>query len=351
MIRKTAMPTAPIRVSQAPVWAALPRSKGSLASLVSAGADAPVTFGFQGDYNTTLTALHLTSQGVELTYSVAGNELTAMAGGREVFTLTIQSNGSYKFELNDQLDHVNTVPGGSEENQTLQPNGVMQIDLGAVLQATDTDFDSVALDGKLTLTTVTDDVPEIAAGAIAQSGSVQEAEIVTVDVVDSPMFIRVLQPSSSINDGDNHSFDTGSMKVLVNGVEVAFTSQRVRVPMPEPKVALASSNSRAAGRALFDVQFAAPEGADVQIVYDHKVGPEQVDVNEGIRLDLYVNGVFDTTIANHTNDAAYVGNHDWAGDSALQMERAWRLRLRRTRPTSTSPASWLRAPTKKSASR
>src|SRR5690606_3995925 len=51
----------------------------------------------------------LTSHGEEVTYVLSGNNtvLTGMAGGREVFTVSLSDDGSgsYRFVLKDQLDH------------------------------------------------------------------------------------------------------------------------------------------------------------------------------------------------------------------------------------------------------
>ena len=55
----------------------------------------------------------LTSQGQAITYAQEGNVLTATsADGREVFTVTLNNDGSYTFALKDSLDH----PAGAGEN-------------------------------------------------------------------------------------------------------------------------------------------------------------------------------------------------------------------------------------------
>ena len=46
------------------------------------------------------------SQGEEVTYVSDGTTLTATAGARMVFTLTVNGDGSWSFDLEDQLDHV-----------------------------------------------------------------------------------------------------------------------------------------------------------------------------------------------------------------------------------------------------
>ena len=85
--------------------------------------------------------------------------LTASAGERVVFTLTVNANGSWSFDLQDQLDHV---PGGGE-NAALQLAGggsIASIDFSKVLTGTDYDGDTVtgAASGSFTIT-VQDDIP------------------------------------------------------------------------------------------------------------------------------------------------------------------------------------------------
>ena len=83
---------------------------GTLSGVVSEGADEPVTFSWAGALDGTTASF--TSKGDTVTYSVAGGVLTATADGvvsgdgpRTVFTLTLQSNGDYTLDLDDQVDH------------------------------------------------------------------------------------------------------------------------------------------------------------------------------------------------------------------------------------------------------
>ena len=76
---------------------------GSLTTLYNTGADAPLTF----TLSTTTSGLPvLFSHGEQLTYSVNGNVLTASTSTNVVFTLTVNANGSWAFDLLDQLDHI-----------------------------------------------------------------------------------------------------------------------------------------------------------------------------------------------------------------------------------------------------
>ena len=80
-----------------------------------------------------------TSGGVPLTYAVVANVLTASAGGNTVFTFTLNpATGAWTFDLEDQLDHPTQdgQAGDDTENE-------LTIDLGAIVQATDADGDTV----------------------------------------------------------------------------------------------------------------------------------------------------------------------------------------------------------------
>ena len=72
--------------------------------------------------------------------------LTATAGGRTVFTLVVNADGSWTFDLDDQLDHVDD--GANDENVALQlvcerRVGVTAIDFSSIVVATDADGDEI----------------------------------------------------------------------------------------------------------------------------------------------------------------------------------------------------------------
>ncbi|WOE68628.1 retention module-containing protein [Aeromonas allosaccharophila] len=90
----------------------------------------------------------LTSDGVTVTYGFSGNTLTAMAGAATVFTLVVQSNGSYTFTLLGPLDHPNT---NGDDNELLTLN------LTGAIRASD-GVNPLPLAGDL-LIQVEDDVP------------------------------------------------------------------------------------------------------------------------------------------------------------------------------------------------
>src|SRR5690606_37994894 len=149
-----------------------------------------------------LSQLHLHSQGSELSYDVQGNVLYGFVNAqgigqefnqgqdRAVFKLTLEADGSYKFELIDQLDH-DRPNSGADENFDLRdgPGQVNSIDFGSLIKATDFDGDSVVLKDVFKVQ-VRDDVPELVKGG---------KEFVTVDEDD----IRTSQSTGTSPDDGN----------------------------------------------------------------------------------------------------------------------------------------------------
>ena len=133
---------------------------GSLASYVQVGADEPVTFGLSSD---TSGLPQLLSGGLPVQYAVDGNVLTATAGGTTVFTFTMYAGGTWSFDLQGQLDHVDD--GTNTENfafRTVGGGSTSGIDLSSVIAITDADGDSVGdLDQGFFRIAVQDDVPTV----------------------------------------------------------------------------------------------------------------------------------------------------------------------------------------------
>ena len=126
----------------------------SLAGLSRSGADETLKLGLKSALATD-DLPRLLSKGVELVYTLsdvlkadgtAGTDgvndtLTAKAGSTTVFVLTVKADGSWSFDLQDQLDHV---VGGNDENFALQVAGgspVSSIDFSKLLTGTDADGD------------------------------------------------------------------------------------------------------------------------------------------------------------------------------------------------------------------
>ncbi len=142
---------------------------GSLASLVKGGADETVKFTFIDEtaLRQAMTPLNLSSKGEALSFDLQGNVLWGFAnvgapgvsydpnlGDRPVFKLTLNENGTYTFELLDQLDH----DAGAGQNTGLLGSTADAIDFGSVIKVTDYDGDSVVLKGAFSVT-IADDVP------------------------------------------------------------------------------------------------------------------------------------------------------------------------------------------------
>jgi T1SS-143 domain-containing protein len=175
---------------------------GSLSGVVvQSGADEDLTFSFVSNASSLLNVLGLKSKGQAISYQVQGDDLLAYVEGgggggyqngsdRLVFKFHLASDGTFYFELWDQLDHdlpgddapfdgiVGPNPPLSDENFDLQDNllffDVNSIDFGRLIQAVDYDGDRVILDGKLDIK-IRDDVPKLKDGAKV-SGVVEEEQ-------------------------------------------------------------------------------------------------------------------------------------------------------------------------------
>ena len=142
---------------------------------------ARMTFSLRTDGEFSLPTLY--SKGEMLSYSVDGNVLTAYVPGddeeiadRVVFTLTVDPDGGWHFDLDDQLDHVED--GNTEGSQLLSSYGEYQfgidgIDFSSLIVATDNDGDEAvgAARGSFVIT-VQYDVPVVVAQPRAISDTV-----------------------------------------------------------------------------------------------------------------------------------------------------------------------------------
>ncbi|AZD02920.1 DUF5801 repeats-in-toxin domain-containing protein [Pseudomonas chlororaphis] len=133
-------------------------TSGSVSGIFQSGADVPLTYALSSD---TSGLPALTSGGVALVYSVAGDTLTAKAGAVDVFTFSLSAAGAYSFTLLQPLDH----PAGNDEND-------ITLNLGTLLQATDKDGDTVTAAAEKLVITVDDDTPT--ASGTAEAGTVDE---------------------------------------------------------------------------------------------------------------------------------------------------------------------------------
>ncbi|PXX64373.1 DUF5801 repeats-in-toxin domain-containing protein [Pseudomonas sp. LAMO17WK12:I9] len=132
-------------------------ANGSVTGIFQSGADVPLTYALSSD---TSGLPALSSGGVALTYSVAGDTLTAKAGAVNVFTFSLNAVGAYAFTLLQPLDHA----AGNDEND-------LTLNLGSLLQATDKDGDTVTAAADKLVITVDDDTPTLAFGNLIGTGT------------------------------------------------------------------------------------------------------------------------------------------------------------------------------------
>jgi T1SS-143 domain-containing protein len=148
---------------------------GSLASFISFGADGPGSFSLITD---TSSLPDLYSNGVQIIYSVTDGDsdglpdtLTATAGegGTTVFVLTLEADGSWHFDLQEQLDHVDDANAGTGQGDTelalytgAESAPVSSIDFSSVIQVTDFDGDPLSgLENGSFTVSVENDVPVV----------------------------------------------------------------------------------------------------------------------------------------------------------------------------------------------
>ncbi|AZE49378.1 hypothetical protein C4K04_3708 [Pseudomonas chlororaphis] len=133
-------------------------ASGSVSGIFQSGADVPLSYTLLSD---TSGLPALSSGGVALAYSVAGDTLTAKAGAIDVFTFSLSTAGAYSFTLLKPLDH----PAGNNEND-------ITINLGSLLRATDSDGDTVTAAAEKLVIIVDDDTPT--ATGLAEASTVDE---------------------------------------------------------------------------------------------------------------------------------------------------------------------------------
>ena len=193
---------------------------GSLADLVKVGADEEVKFSFikSQDAKDKLENLGLESQGKELRYAFQNGQLIGYVNNqgpgydeqtdRLVFKLTLNSDGTYKFELFDQLDH----DEGDGQNFDLEVPGddLAFIDFGEIIKASDADGDSVLLDGRFKVY-VKDDVP-VAKQGESVSIKVDEDELAGTGAGDQDGVFGITDGDGT---GDEATFSAADLKALI----------------------------------------------------------------------------------------------------------------------------------------
>lgn len=116
-------------------------TKAALEAVVTNGADEPVLVALVSSFapNTVvrdITGNPMTSKGEAMTWAVSGGVVSAVAGGRTVFTIT-PDGADFDVDLNDQIDHANA--SGD--------NGSVTLDVTPAFVITDYDGDAVDMNG------------------------------------------------------------------------------------------------------------------------------------------------------------------------------------------------------------
>ena len=131
-------------------------------------------------------------------------------GDREVFTLTVGSNGSYAFTLKDQIDHP-SLNGGAGDN-TENPL-TTALDLSKYIIATDGDGDKVKLATGAFTIQIRDDIPVITARPP------EETTVVTTETI-----TYTLQAGNPIIQGMDGQ---GDRDILLTGNDLNYTDDTV----------------------------------------------------------------------------------------------------------------------------
>jgi T1SS-143 domain-containing protein len=150
----------------------------------------------------------LKSGGVDITYELTSNILTAKAGTVEVFTLAINATtGVWTFTLKAPLDHAS----GDGTNS-------IQIDFSGLLAAKDKDNDPVAFEAGDLVVTVVDDVP--VASAATSTDTVDEDDLTDGTDADKEDLIASGDLSTLINFGGD-----GEKSFVLKASTASLTAQ------------------------------------------------------------------------------------------------------------------------------
>ena len=183
-----------------------------LAPATDGGDEATFSLVGSTDLETALGLLGLSSLGVAVDeVSVSGDTVTAKAGTREVFSLEVAANGDYTFTLLDQLDHdtLNDITGDDEENTEV-------LDLGAFVQASDFDGDTIVLSASAFQITVIDDIPIQEEGTV--TGTVEEEQLTggNEDLVSGPPDLDLDTATTPLGSDVTTEAVSGSLATLVS---------------------------------------------------------------------------------------------------------------------------------------
>ena len=181
-------------------------TNAALQMIVNSGADEEMTFSLDltvAGAVVTTAGVAVTSNGDAVTYNVNGAVIEGVAdagGGNErvVFTLTDNGDGSFTFDLIDQLDH-----SGIEDDDE-----ILSLDLTVAFMAEDADNDEVTLANDSVVVEVENDLP------------VASGEVATIHVDEDELAIADGDLSDGITDGDGDvdeaTFTNAALQLIVN---------------------------------------------------------------------------------------------------------------------------------------
>jgi T1SS-143 domain-containing protein len=294
---------------------------GTLAGTMTFGADGPgnVQFGFVNEaavlsYMESLNLFSkqaaLPENGKELTYQLAGNVLTASEPdpqGNVVFTLTVNSDGTFEFRLFDELIHMpvqgeNTDLRGSDDVPAT--TSVPFIQFGNIVAAFDGDGDGTPLGANFKITIV-DDVPE---AYIFNNplGVVQHDETPGVQVLEdtNDASVKALFAGGAVvNPGDDPD-------VANNGSDTAIGYARSLLPLVLTLVNIGADSpaaSQTLSLQLIDGATGQPGGANLQLDSGLTTteGNKIILVKEGDLIIGRVLGTGDLNGVDQTDPAAF----------------------------------------------
>ncbi len=183
-------------------------------------ANGTYTFGFGGDgqgaggiANTGYTGPALTSHGNAVTVTLAGNTYTGVANGITIFTMVINTNGTYTFTQFQELDH----PNANDHNDALNLTFGLRI----------TDADGSAATGTITAT-VLDDGPVAINDSFVSTTGTASGNILTNDRIgaDEPGKVYDVNFGGDTRvlptDGSNVTITNASGTLVINNTG-AFT--------------------------------------------------------------------------------------------------------------------------------
>ncbi len=236
-------------------------ANGSVAGLFQSGADAPLTYGFAANTVAVLQALGLTSGSVALGYAVVGNTVTASVPAGNVFTFTVDpTTGAWTFTLIDQLDHpsLDGQAGDDTENDLL-------INLGAIVQVTDADGDTVTGNAGSLVITVDDDVPGQNAATVNINVDEDELTGLSTGITDNDAVTTVAsftgaQLAGLVDAGADEPVKV-TFNQLVDGVDTGLDSKGENILYDV--ISPTQVNGVAGGRTVFTLVQTA--GADLQL--------------------------------------------------------------------------------------